>query len=511
MISCESVSQQIFTAKQVLEHEAIVAKNAGIEMYALMEQAGLAVFEQISKNTSPKQLMLVLVGKGNNGGDGLVIARLAAIAGYQVKVALLTKVEALQGDAKQAYENLVNHGAISEKLTIQPVLQASDWRQIIDPDKPDIIVDAMFGIGFYGQLPKLFEQIIIEVNRRSAFKVAVDIPSGVNATTGDVVSEAFNADVTVTFIALKQGLFTGQAPNYIGDVKFDGLGLNQAFERHVSTAKAIQTKRNAPKIPPRPKTAHKGTIGLLLAIGGNQGMPGAIKLASQSALRSGAALVSVLSHESNHIIIHTAQAELMIAGKEADDLANTSILEKAKTVLIGPGLASDVWARKLFKRVLSNHNNKPMVVDADALNLLSEQHYVNPNWVLTPHPKEAARLLGCSAQEVEQDRFAAALNIAQKYGGICVLKGAGSVIAHGQSCWVNTSGNASMASGGMGDVLSGIIAALLMQFDDKLAAVRLAVFLHGYIADQIVGSQGPVGLLASDIVAQLPIYINKFL
>ena len=370
-----SVTQHAFTAKQVLTHEQSVAEQLSIDMYALMEAAGLAVFNEIiALNITTKQQQpsfLVLVGKGNNGGDGLVIARLAAIAGFKVKVLLLTNAKTLTGHALTAYQALL---AIEcDKLHLVESEEQTHFElSVIDAD---IIVDAIFGIGFRGNLPSHIELILNKVNQLSALKVAVDLPSGVNATTGAVATIAFQADKTVSFIAQKQGLYTGQAVNYCGEVILKKLMMTETFCQLIPTTTYLQTLDTLPYIAPRKVSAHKGVIGLLLAIGGNQGFPGAIKLASQAALRAGASLVSVLSHKNCQQIIHSTQAELMIAGNTVEDLQQSKLIESAKMLIIGPGLGTDHWAQTLFNYTLEKANvcDKWLVVDADGLNLLASQ------------------------------------------------------------------------------------------------------------------------------------------
>lgn len=510
-----SLPQQAFQAKQVLENEAIVAKTQNIAMYDLMEAAGLAVFKLMTKSSVKNKSLLVVCGKGNNGGDGFIVARLAKEAGWRVTVLLFAKSQALSGDALQAFKKLQKIINVIEESTTDSL--NNQLTKILHQEHFTHIVDAIFGIGFRGVLPQNISNAIEQLNKEKTEKIAIDLPSGVNATTGDVTNIAFIANTTMSFIVHKQGLFTGQAVNYVGKVKLATLGLSQPFIKQVSTRTSLQgntkDKQQLPLLSKRKISSHKGDIGHLLTIGGNVNFPGAIRLASEAALRSGAALVSVCSHEKSQLFIHSKQPELMIAGHCNISLKENEQSDKYKQLLIGPGLGKDEWAKKLFTYALALH--KPMVIDADALTLLS-QHQLSKstqyrdNWVLTPHPGEAARLLNCSIAEIENNRFTAINNIVNKYGGICVLKGAGTLISDGKHCWINTSGNPAMASGGMGDVLSGIIAALLIQMNDKLAAVRLAVFIHGVIADKIVKQQGEIGLLASDIIKLLPKALHQY-
>lgn len=502
-----SVSQHTFSAKDVLQNEANVAERLNISLYSLMEKAGLAVFKEIYALPIRRKQLLVVCGKGNNGGDGFVIARLASEAGFDVSTLILTAENTLAGDALTAFNKLKK-----QSKNIQFIDNTSDLEKCIDDiqlSPPEVIVDAIFGIGFYGELPALHHKIITKLNQISANKIAVDVPSGVNANSGYVANIAFEADQTISFIASKKGLYTGASANFTGEIKLKSLGLTEAFCHNIATNTYLQTYQNLPLREKRKKTIHKGSIGLLLAIGGNEGFAGAIKLASTAALRSGSALVSVASHLDSRMLVHSQTPELMIAGHDKYALTNNMYLLKTKLLLLGPGLGQNIWANTLFDYALSL--DKPLVIDADGLQLLSQKPTYRNDWVLTPHSGEAAKLLNCSIEEIEQDRFTAVANICKKYGGICVLKGSGTLISDGKNCWINTSGNPSMASGGMGDVLSGIIAAHLMQMSDKLEAVRLAVFLHGYIADKIVEQQGEIGLLASDIVNKISRYINKII
>lgn len=506
-----SVPQPAFSAKQLLENEALVAKRQGISLDDLMWQAGTAVFKQIQTLALKNKHLLIVCGQGNNGGDGFVVAQLAQQAGFDVcLLLLLTKPvvnqEYLTG-GQCFYERFIaaggkvnyceNENQVSEMVAYEDLHRGGF----------SLCIDAVFGIGFRAPLPVFIGCVLQTLNQLSAYKLAIDLPSGLDATTGAADEHAFLADLTVSFIVHKQGLFTGQASCVVGRYYLAGLQLTAAFQQQVLAVTYLQTHDTLPRIASRKRTNHKGNIGLLLTLGGNKNMPGAISLASRAALRAGAALVSVASHQTSQILVHSQQPELMIAGTDVISLKENKALSKAKMIVLGPGLGKDTWARSLFD--YAHTLNLPMVIDADALTLLAQQPRTNSGWVLTPHPGEAAALLSCRIAEIEQNRFKAAKAIVKKYGGICVLKGAGTVITDGEQCWLNTSGNPGMGVGGMGDVLTGIIAALFMQMNDKLAAVRLAVFIHGDIADHIVKQRGEIGLLASDIITQLPIALNK--
>jgi NAD(P)H-hydrate epimerase len=484
-----------------------------------MERAGMAVFDELRQRWPQSKSILVLSGKGNNGGDGFILARMAHLANIQVSVLITCDVTSIKGDALIAYQAMLDAG-VNHVFTQKLLEHAGNF-------SGDVIVDALFGIGFRGVLNDSMQQLVSVINRHSAQVLSVDIPSGLCATTG-VVSEgnAVIADVTVTFIVYKQGLLTGQAANFIGELVLADIGLGQVFTQLVSSH--IGYQQNYPMLNgvdplrERLKTSHKGSIGQVLAVGGGKGMPGAIRLAGEAALRCGAGLVSVCCHFENQALVFNGRPELMLAPHEAKQLVNSSALKKAKVLILGPGLGQTDWSKDLFKLVISNvinvdeanpyelkNKKKWLVLDADGLTLLSQTKHYCAHWILTPHPKEAASLLGCDVACVEADRFSAVQRIAKEYGGICILKGAGSLISDGSQVVINSTGNAGMASGGMGDVLSGIVAALALQTNDYFVAACLAVYIHGAAGDIMANSNGQRGMLASDLFVPLQKLVNS--
>jgi NAD(P)H-hydrate epimerase len=508
----------VYSAKQVLANEGLVAQIEHLAMYELMERAGTAAFNALNRRWSTAKSILVLSGKGNNGGDGFIIARLAHLANMQVTVLVSCDTSKIEGDALTAYQAMLDAGVtdvFSKKLTDH-----------IHDFTGDIIVDALFGIGFYGVLAEPMQQIVTKVNDHAAKVLSVDTPSGLCATTGFVNdNDAVIADVTVTFIVYKQGLLTGQAANFVGDLILAEIGLGTVFKHFLASDVLYQHSypllRGVNPLKKRVKTSHKGTIGQVLAIGGGCGMPGAIRLASEASLRCGAALVAVCCHQNNQALVFNGRAELMLAPNQAQQLENSTAMSKASVILLGPGLGQNAWSTSLFDLVMlrvinfdtvnankTTNKEKVLVLDADALTLLSKTKHFCSRWILTPHPKEAALLLSCDVATIEADRFSAVRNIAQKYGGICILKGAGSLISDGKQVVINSTGNAGMASGGMGDVLSGIVAALVLQMDDYFMATCLAVYIHGAAGDIIANSNGQRGMLASDLFAPLQKLVN---
>jgi NAD(P)H-hydrate epimerase len=301
---------------------------------------------------------------------------------------------------------------------------------------------------------------------------------------------------------LKCGLFTGEAADYCGEIVCADLNVPESVFAQVKPSARLLKK---PKLALRARCAHKGKFGHVLLIGGNLGYSGAIRLAGEAALRCGAGLVSIASRAAHIALLNIGRPELMChAVAEPDDLHY--LLDKASVVVIGPGLGQDDWAESLFATVLES--SKPLVVDADGLNLLARQPQKRQNWILTPHPGEAARLLACRSDDIAADRYAAVAALQQDYGGVCLLKGAGSLIADGDEIYVATTGNPGMASGGMGDVLSGIVGSLVAQGWSLADALKLGVYVQGEAADRSASAHGERGLLASDLFTELRYCLN---
>jgi len=513
-LSQRPTSTSVYSAKQVLENEANVAQSQNIALFELMQSAGAAVFEQLLLSWPDVKNILVLCGKGNNGGDGFILALLAHQKNIKANVLLTCSVSDLKGDALLAYQMMKSAGVV---ISYDNIASSENSQGIanIKNFSGEVIVDALFGIGFTGQLSSSLVAVVKEVNHQDAKVIAIDVPSGLCATTGQVqgdcvAEQAIIAELTVTFIVYKQGLLTGQAANFVGKLLLAPLEVNKAFTRQIKTETYFSKFSFPLHLPKRSPASHKGDSGLLLTIGGGVGMPGAIRLSSEAALRCGVGLVSVSCHQKNQGLVVNGRPELMLAPTTSILLAQSKQFKKAKGYLIGPGLGQDNEALQLFKLTCesSRINNKFIVVDADALNLLSQNKQNYDNWVLTPHPKEAASLLHCDVAAIEADRFSAVRAIANRYGGVCLLKGAGTLISDGKSVFINNSGNAGMASGGMGDVLSGIISALVLQSDSIFYATCLAAYIHGASADIIASSNGQRGLLASDLFVPLQQLFN---
>jgi NAD(P)H-hydrate epimerase len=472
----------LYQAEQVRELDRLAIAEAGIAGFELMRRAGRVVYQCLHRLWPKAQSIAVFCGSGNNAGDGFIVAELAIRAGLQVRVYCLSDPDLLKGDALCAYHHYRNaNGSISLYQSEQ------------EPSA-DVLVDALFGTGLGRSISGLYLDAIKMINRSAAPVIAVDIPSGLNANTGAVMGEAIKADCTVSFIGLKQGLFTGHGPNYCGEIHYASLDVPDHLLARVlpSAYRVVQQPW-----PRRQRCAYKGDFGHVLIIGGCLGYSGAVRLAGEAALRIGAGLVSVATCCEHAVLLNSARPELMCHGvQDAGQLE--PLLAKADVVVLGPGLGQSEWAKTLFWAAL--RAEKKMVIDADGLNILAQTTEKREHWVLTPHPGEAGRLLGCSTGDIQQDRYVAASALQQKYGGIVVLKGVGTLIAARLSIAVSSTGNPGMASGGMGDVLAGVIAGLIAQGFSLPEAAQQGVYGHGWAADRAAGIGGERGLLASDLM-----------
>ena len=489
-----STTSALYTAAQVRELDRIAIGEAGIPAYTLMTRAGEACWETLQARWPEARSLLVLCGTGNNGGDGFVVARLALAASWQVQVLQLGEPERLQGDALRAHADFLAAGGQVAAFTADTGLEA------------DIIVDAMLGTGVDRPLAGDWQVAVERVNRSARPVLAVDLPTGLQADTGAVSGAAIHADVTVTFIGRKAGLYTGAGPDYTGETCFTDLGVPAAVYQQVPAAG--QLVRQAPLGPlagPRIRTAHKGRHGHVLVIGGGEGMAGAARLAGEGALRSGAGLVTVATHPVHAAFVGAACPELICHGV-ASGQELRALIKAASVLLVGPGMGQSGWAQSLLSAVLESP--LPLVIDADALNLLAGAPARRPHQVLTPHPGEAARLLHQDTAAIQCDRFAAARALTEQYGGTTVLKGAGTVIhADGQLPVVCAAGNPGMATAGMGDVLAGVIAALIAQGMDISAAAVAGVCTHACAGDA-AAARGERGMLARDVIAELRGVLN---
>ncbi len=488
----QDICLNLYRAEQVRELDRLAIEQSGISGFELMNRAGYAAFEALRNRWPDARRIAVLCGTGNNGGDGFVVARCAREAGMDVTVYQSGSSDRLSPDALHAKQFAGQLGVIS-----------TPWQRQ-DLSVFDVVVDALLGTGLKGEVKEPWAAAIEAINASGVPVLALDIPSGLEADTGSSQGTAVQATTTITFIGLKQGLFTGEGPKFCGKILFEQLGIPKQVYQTISPAARLLTDRK--KLPPRRCNAHKGDFGHVLVIGGDYGMSGAVRLAGEAALRTGAGLVSIATRRTHASLLNLSRPELMCHGVEqADELS--PLLKQATVTVVGPGLGQRRWGESMLKTVLGS--GLPLVMDADALNLLAKQPHARNNWILTPHPGEAARLLGMTTTEIQKNRFAAILALQDRFGGVNILKGAGTLILTRNDTIpeVCSAGNPGMASGGMGDVLSGVIGSLLAQ---KLAppdAAQQGVIIHALAADSAV-MEGERGLLASDLMPHLRKLVN---
>jgi NAD(P)H-hydrate epimerase len=493
----ERLATAVYSAKEVRELDRRASAELGVPSFELMSRAGAAALDALRRRWPDASTIVVLGGAGNNAGDGLVLARLAKAEGLDVRVLAVSPPDRLKGDAKRALEECVAAGVEIGRYT-----GLERWTAA----SPPIIVDALLGIGADRPLTGDFAAAVAAANSSGAPILALDIPSGLHADTGWPLGDAIRATATVTFVALKQGLYLGRACDYTGDIELADLALPADLPHGLEPALTrLEVPELARLLPPRPRSAHKGTSGRLLLLGGGPGMSGAIRLASEAALRVGAGLVYVAAHRDSAAAVRAGRPEAIVHSIDAaSDL--DELIGLADAAVVGPGLGRSDWARACLGRVLDS--GLAIVADADALNLVAAAPVARGNWVVTPHPGEAARLLGSSVDEVERDRLASVRALAARYDAVAILKGANTLVAAGGGPpAVCDRGNPGMATGGMGDVLSGVIGGLLVQTRDARRSARAGVLLHALAGDDAAAA-GQRGTLAADLMPYLRRWAN---
>jgi NAD(P)H-hydrate epimerase len=486
----------LYTTAQVRALDNYAIGTLGICDYTLMKRAGEAALRYLRMRWPSAHSIVIVCGGGNNGGDGYVLARFAQAAGLTVSVLSAVPVEMLRGAAQQAAEDFKASGG-----RVGPFVAAL-------LGGGELVVDALLGTGLSSAVRAETAGIIEAINAAGRPVFALDVPSGLDSDRGVVLGSAVRATGTVSFVGLKTGLFVGDGPDFAGAVFFDDLEISAPLApeftprlERILEAEVLQA------LPPRARTANKGDFGHVLIVGSGPGMPGASRLAGEACLRVGAGLVSVAMAPDNLAAIATGCPEL-ICHPVAKPRDLNDALQRADVVAIGPGLGRTDWARALFDCVLAC--DKALVVDADALNLLAETPRQNTQWILTPHPGEAGRLLGTNASAVQSDRLRALDALVERYGGTVVLKGAGTLIAtRGSVPGICERGNPGMATPGAGDVLTGAIAGILAQCRDPRRAARVGVWVHAMAGDSVARSGGQRGLIASDIARELRTWVNR--
>lgn len=485
-------SNALYTAAEAYAIDA-AAIASGIPSIQLMKRAGRAAFELVRERFADAPLVSIYAGGGNNGGDGYVLAGLLAQRRHEVQVITLVEPDQLKGDARLAYEFAVQEGAAVNGFGATPT--------------EGIIVDALLGIGLRGEVRAKFAAAIEQINASGLPVVALDIPSGLQADTGALAGPVVHAQVTLTYIGIKQGLLTGRGPAVCGEVVLDSLDIpNAAFTATAPSVERLHLNELINLLAPRAADAHKGDFGHVMVIGGDTGFGGAALMAAEAAARTGAGLVSIATRPEHIPAILARRPEIMacgvVSGQELEPL-----LARPTVLVVGPGLGRSPWSEQMLQQAVKT--GLPLVLDADALNILAAGRVIpssvaRSNWLLTPHPAEAARLLGQTTAEVQADRFAAVRALQSRYNASVILKGAGSLVASGAgSIGIVTDGNPGMATGGMGDVLCGILGGLIAQGLTLDDAARLGAVVHACAADLAADEHGQRSLLATDLIPYL--------
>lgn len=490
----EQPAHFLYTAEQSRAIDAYAIQSCQLPGPLLMARAARAAFARLLSKVPRPERVQILCGPGNNGGDGLLVAVLAKARGIPTRV-FLVDGEPRTADAQAAATRARAAGILLEPFAVESL------------DDSGVAVDAMLGTGISGPLRPPYREAIERLDSLALPILALDVPSGIDADTGRVQGAAVRASWTISFITAKRGLFTAAGPDHTGELSLDDLEVppvayGAATDLGGGVCDVMTLEAAAAALPTRFAAAHKGSFGRLLLVGGERGMGGAIILAAEAALRTGVGLVAAATRPEHVSALLARVPECMVSAvNHRNDLEH--LLDWADAIAVGPGLGRQPWGEQMLRASLAT--GKPLLMDADALNLLGTRPTLSvpAGCVVTPHPGEAARLLGCSTQEVQADRFAAAAQLAKLGCGAVVLKGNGSLVASADGLALCAAGNPGMASGGMGDILSGIIGGLLAQGLSAAEAARLGTILHATAGDCAAHSVGQRGMLASDLIPHL--------
>lgn len=487
----------IVSSKEMSNIDNYTIDEIGISSLVLMERASLRVIEQIEKLIRKIDRVLVVVESGNNGGDGLAVARILHEKGYLVDVFYIKGIL----NASPQFEIQMN---IIEKLEI-PVYEKMPRKEY------SMVVDGIFGVGLSRDVAGIHMRVIDNLNTMDVIRIAIDIPSGIDATTGRVLGCAFKADYTITFGLMKLGLLLLDGVDYSGQIIVADIGFPEKAVNSVSPMVYAYDETDLVRKPRRIQNSNKGTYGHVAVIAGSKDIAGAALFAAKAAYVSGTGLVKVYTHEKNRTVIQTKLPEAVL--ETYDEFANSlkcveSALAWADAIVIGPGMGINGTSKRMLKELLMN-THVPVIIDADGLNVLAEDMELleesNAKIVLTPHMKEMSRLVKKDVDDIVENRFAITEELCQKYNVTCLLKDARSIVpdTNGKA-YINVSGNSGMSTGGSGDVLTGIIVAFIAGGLEIDEATRLGAYVHGLAGNLAKEDKGEYGLLASDIIENIP-------
>ncbi len=485
-----SLASHLYSSAQVRDFDKRVIADFGFTGTGLMHSAGTRAFEIIVKYYNNLKPWVILCGSGNNGGDGYVVAECARAAGIEVRV-IQSAMPKTEDAIYFCNQFLANNGNVL-------------FQNLQGLNNSGLIIDALFGTGL-NRAPTGFSAELIELaNKCPCPLVALDLPSGLNSDTGFAYDPCIDARMSITFIAKKLGMHTAVGKNKCGYIIYEGLDL--PLELFTGT-KPMASFIPQPNFPHRKPDSHKGQYGDVVIAGGDNGMLGATLLAGRAALRSGSGLVTVLSTE-QHLDSPALHCPELMSQCMENKSNFEALCKRCDVIALGPGLGQSPWSLKLFEGLKESPG--PLVVDADGLNHLAKTPFKRENWILTPHPGEAASLLNCDIKDIQKDRLGAVQKICEQYGGVCVLKGAGTLVAsESGDVYVSDGGNPGMATAGMGDVLTGIIASLVGQGMSNLDAAMSGVWLHSKCGDNVATILGMRALMAGDVIDELPAVLKS--
>ncbi len=481
--------------------------ESGVPGEHLMERAGFGVARIAARilERPPQRgsrTVLLLAGKGNNGGDAFVAARHLAAAGCEPTLVLLADPAELRGDAATHFKRMIGVNVMDLPLRPEPLVNS--LQQLAGDGRVQLIIDGLLGTGLGGQVREPMRSVIEWINHQHRPVIAIDIPSGLDSDTGEVHGVAVRAAHTITMGLPKRGLLQPAAADYVGSVDVVDIGFPAALVAEYQTdAELITAADLAPLFPPRQRTSHKGNYGHLLIIAGAEGYTGAPVLCAHAAARSGAGLVTLAVPEHIYPVV-AAQCPPEVMPRRLEKLMG---LDGFSALAIGPGLGQAPETQQQIFHWLGA-SKVPLVADADAVNAvathLKVMDDVKAPVVFTPHPGEMARLMDSTAAEIQADRWGAARAFSHQHGVVLVLKGAGTIVTDNTApLWINLTGNPGMARGGMGDALTGIIGAFLAQGLQPLDAARAGVYVHGAAGDRARDRQGETAMLATDLISVL--------
>jgi ADP-dependent NAD(P)H-hydrate dehydratase / NAD(P)H-hydrate epimerase len=508
---------KVVTADQMQALDRKAIEEVRIPGIVLMENAGRGAAEIILKAFPdlPRQRIAILAGKGNNGGDGFVIGRHLLNQRLSVKVFLLADPKALRGDAETNFQIFLRM-----KGEVIPISSSLEYQRVKkEIEASDLLVDGILGTGLDAEVRGYYREVIHHLNTLRKPMVAIDIPSGLDATTGKPLGTAVRASLTITFALPKVGHLVSPGTDYVGELKVIDIGIprslvdDERIQTYLIEGEEIRQRLSAP----RHRESHKGDYGHLLVLAGSVGKTGAAAMACEAALRMGAGLVTLGIPRSLNPIMEVKLTEAM-----TEPLPETSkqtlslkalgpilrLCEKKKAVILGPGLGTTKETQQLILKLVKTLD-LPLILDADALTALATSPQTlpskNPSLILTPHPGEMARLIGSTVKEVQNDRIGVSRSFSQGSNAFLVMKGYRTLIATPRKeIFINPTGNPGMATGGTGDVLTGMIGGLISQGEDILTALRVAVYLHGLAGDRVAREKGEKSLVATDLIEQIP-------